>query len=187
MMKRALAALLLLPTLTFADEYKVGDLVVDHPVARETPTAARAGAGYLTITNTGDTADRLIAVEADFPRVEIHDVKVENDIASMFRLEDGVEIAPGASITLQPGQKHVMFMGLDGDPFEAGEEIAATLVFETAGSIDVVFQVQNAADLAETLGVDAGHGGHGDHSNHGGEKDAHADHDKDDKEHSHNH
>lgn len=158
-------ACLALPTLAFAEDYSVGDLTVAHPVARETPPSARAGAGYMKITNTGESADRLIAVEANYPRVEIHDVKVENDVASMFKI-DGIEIAPGESITLQPGQKHVMFMGLDGDPFEAGEEIPATLVFENAGSVEIVFEVKSGDALAETLGIESGHGGHGGHGAH---------------------
>ncbi|PJN92451.1 hypothetical protein CNY89_29595, partial [Amaricoccus sp. HAR-UPW-R2A-40] len=36
-------------------------------------------------------------------------------------------------MTFAPGGAHVMFMGLDGDPFEVGEVIPATLVFEKAG------------------------------------------------------
>ena len=70
-------------------------------------------------------------------------VKVENDVASMFQV-DGVELAPGETITLQPGQKHVMFMGLNGDPFEAGEEVPARLIFEQAGAVAVVFNVETA-------------------------------------------
>ncbi|MEL6571165.1 MAG: copper chaperone PCu(A)C [Pseudomonadota bacterium] len=153
-------ALFAIPAASYADDYKLGDLVIERIVARETPKSAMTGAGYLKIMNMGVTADRLMAVEAAYPRVEIHDVKVENDIASMFRIE-GVEIGPSESITLQPGQKHVMFMGLDGDPFEAGEEIPATLVFETAGSIEVVFEVKSADDLVEALGIEGGHAGHG--------------------------
>lgn len=164
MRKTVLTALLLvLPAFGHAHEYKVGDIVIHHPVARETAQTAMAGAGYMTITNSGDTADRLIAVEAAFPRVEIHDVKVENDVASMFQV-DGVELAPGETITLQPGQKHVMFMGLNGDPFEAGEEVPARLIFEQAGAVDVVFNVETAEQLMQSLGIDAAaHGGHADH------------------------
>ncbi len=90
----------------------------------------------------------------------------------MFQI-DGVEIAPGESITLQPGQKHVMFMGLNGDPFEAGEEIPATLVFENAGRVEIIFSVETAEELAESLGIAAGHGGgHGDHAGHGSDEKA---------------
>ncbi len=161
-----------MPSLVAAHEYKVGDLVIDHPAAKTTPASAMTGAGYLTITNNGDAADTLIAVEADFPRVEIHDVKVENDVATMFQIE-GAEIAPGESVTFAPGGKHIMFMGLDGDPFEKGETVNATLVFETAGSIEVVFDVETLEEIVERVGsghmdgMKMDHGeGHDDHSNH---------------------
>lgn len=141
-------ALISVPYVATAHEYKIDGLVVDHPMARETTATAQAGAGYLSITNTGETADRLIAVEAEFPRVMVHDTIIENDVATMKHL-DGVDIAPGATVTLEPGGKHVMFMGLNGDPFEVGEKIPATLVFENAGRLDVVFNVEVIDDAVD--------------------------------------
>ena len=159
-----LCAALLVPTCGFADDYKIGDLVVQDPVARATPATAMAGAGYFTIVNMGDTPDRLISVEADFPRVEMHDTKVENDIATMFEVE-GVEIAPGDTVTFMPRGKHVMFMGLNGDPIEVGEEIPVTLTFETAGALEVTMTVETFEDILSrtgAMGMEMGHGSHGD-------------------------
>lgn len=156
--------LLALPAGLSAQEYKLGDLVIDHPVAKTTPSTAMTGAGYLAITNTGETSDRLIAVEADFPRVMIHDTKVEDDVASMFHI-DAAEIAPGETVTFAPGGKHIMFMGLDGDPFETGEQVPATLVFEKAGRIDVTFNVETLEEIIDVLGK--GEAATGDHSDHG--------------------
>lgn len=161
-----LSTLLIAPFAVSAHEYKVGDLIVDHPVAKATPATAMTGAGYMSITNTGDTTDSLIAVEADFPRVMIHDTKVENDVASMFHIE-AAEIAPGETITFAPGGKHIMFMGLDGDPFEAGEVVEATLVFEKAGRIDVNFNVETLEQIIEALGTGAAAAEEVDHSAHG--------------------
>ncbi|MDP5359854.1 MAG: copper chaperone PCu(A)C, partial [Paracoccaceae bacterium] len=45
-------------------------------------------------------------------------------------------------VQLAPGGLHVMFMGLGGDPFEVGETFPATLVFEKAGEVEVVFYVE---------------------------------------------
>jgi len=135
------AALLCMPSLATAESYTIGDLVIEKPVAFETTATAMSGAGYLTVTNNGDTADRMIQVEADFPRVMMHETKMEDDVATMVHL-DGVDIPAGETVAFVPGGKHVMFMGLDGDPFEIGEEINVKLVFENAGSIDVVFSVE---------------------------------------------
>ncbi len=136
-----LGALALGATTAIADEYKVGDLVITHPMAFETAQTAQTGGGFLTITNTGATADMLVGVTADFPRVEIHTTEMNGDVARMMRVE-AIEIPAGETVALQPGGFHVMFMGLGGDPFEVGEEIPATLMFENAGALEIRFQVE---------------------------------------------
>lgn len=138
----AAAALVGLAATATADEFKMGDLVIDHPIAFATARTAQTAGGFMTITNAGETDDRLVAVEADFPRVEIHTSEMDGDVARMMQLEDGVVIPAGHSIMLEPGGMHVMFMGLGGDPFEVGETVPATLIFEVAGRLDVTFSVE---------------------------------------------
>lgn len=139
-----IAALLAAPA-ALAGSITEGSLTIDTPVARETPKGARAGAGFFAVTNTGSEADRLVAVTADFPRVEIHETIMEDGIARMQQIE-GLVIEPGETVTLQPGGKHIMFMGLS-ETFDVGEEIPATLVFERAGAIAITFEVRPIADL----------------------------------------
>ena len=141
-MKTALIfALALIPTFGVAQDYRIGDLMIAHPVARETAATAIAGAGYMTVTNTGETDDVLLEVRADFPRVMMHDTETIDDIATMIHLET-LAIPAGETVTFAPGGKHVMFMGLKGDPFEEGETVPATLVFENAGKIAIEFNVE---------------------------------------------
>ena len=78
----------------------------------------------------------------DFPRVSLHGTETDPQGVTRMIPIDGIEIAPGETVTLAPGGMHVMFMGLDGDPFEEGERIPATLVFERAGEISVEFWVE---------------------------------------------
>jgi copper(I)-binding protein len=101
-----------------------------------------SGAGYMTITNTGSEPDRLLALRADFPRVSLHGTQTDAQGVTRMVPVEGIAIAPGETVTLAPGGMHVMFMGLDGDPFEEGERIPATLVFERAGEIAVEFWVE---------------------------------------------
>ncbi|MEM5542428.1 copper chaperone PCu(A)C [Sulfitobacter sp. AS92] len=138
----ALAALLALPAA--AHEYTAGDIVVDHPMAFETPKTARVGGGYLTITNGGDTADRLVSITAEgFDEVSIHETTTDDmGVARMSHVK-GIELPAGETVTLAPGGLHIMFMRLDGDPFEVGEKILATLTFEKAGTLDVTFNVES--------------------------------------------
>jgi len=155
----AAVAATVLATATFAHEYKIGGLHIDHPRSFETAKSVKVAGGYMTITNDTDKADRLIAVRADgIPRTELHLSETDaNGVARMTRQENGIDVPAQGSVTLAPGGLHVMFMGLDGDPLKAGDVINATLVFETAGEIDVKFNVEARTD-ADHSGMD--HSGH---------------------------
>lgn len=130
-----------LATAAAAHDFEIGDLVIVHPMAFETAPSAMSGGGYFSITNNGTTAEHLLGVEAAFPRVMLHTTEMTDDIARMSHV-DALEIPAGETVTLAPGGLHVMFMGLNGDPLEAGETFPATLIFETAGRLDVVFNVE---------------------------------------------
>ncbi len=132
-----------------SDDYRLGDLHIDHPMAFEAPRTAMAGGGYMTITNEGADADRLVEVRADFPRVMLHTTQETDGVARMIHL-DAVEIPAGDTVSFAPGGLHVMFMGLDGTQFRAGDSIPATLVFEVAGEIDVTFDVVSRDGQGET-------------------------------------
>jgi copper(I)-binding protein len=136
----ALIAVLALPA--FALDYKLGAIEIGHPWSRATPPTAESGGGFLAITNTGTTPDRLIAVKSPAAdKVEIHEMKMDGNIMRMREVEKGIEIPPGATVELKPGGFHVMFMGLRA-PFAKDAKVPLTLVFEKAGSIDVDLMVQ---------------------------------------------
>lgn len=155
----ALAALMALPAA--AHDYTTGSLSVGHPMAFETPATASNGGGYLTITNSGGTADRLLRIEAEgFDEVSLHETSTDDKGVARMRHVDGVDLPAGETVTLAPGGMHVMFMGLGGDPFEEGDKIPATLIFEKAGPLKVTFNVESRrghdADAAD-------HSGHAHH------------------------
>ena len=145
----------LLPGFAMGHDYMLGDLHISHPFARATTASAMAGAGYVTILNSGTVDDTLIGVEADFPRVMMHDSKTVDGVASMLAL-DAVTIPAGETVTFAPGGMHVMFMGLNGDPLEAGEEVPATLIFENAGRLDVVFKVEDGDAMVDHGAINHG-------------------------------
>ncbi|MEL6750600.1 MAG: copper chaperone PCu(A)C [Pseudomonadota bacterium] len=151
-MRALIAALLItLSAPALAHDFKVGDIALDHPVARATPPGAKVGGGYLMLVNSGDTTDRLIGGSADFAaRVEIHEMAMENDVMKMRAIEGGLEIPAGGEAVLKPGGNHVMFMGLK-EPLVEGEERKATLIFEKAGPVEIVFKVES---IANTMKMD---------------------------------
>lgn len=107
---------------------------------RPTLGAGRTTAAYLTITNSGTAADRLVAAEIPHAgSVEIHTAGMEDGIMRMRRLE-GLDIAPGATVHLAPGGIHIMVIGLS-EPIKSGDEIPLTLTFEEAGSLTIIATV----------------------------------------------
>jgi len=141
------------------DAIMAGDLKIEKPWTRATPPNAKVGGGYLTITNTGSGADRLVsASSAIAAKVEIHDMKVTDGVMKMRPLKDGLEIPAGETVTLKPGGLHVMFMKL-AEPLKEGEMVKATLNFEKAGTVDVMFPI------AKIGAKSAGHGMHGSSNN----------------------
>jgi copper(I)-binding protein len=137
-----IAASALVVTAASAQDYKLGSLEISQPWTRATPSTAKAGGGFLTITNKGTTPDRLVAVRsAVSDKAEIHEMKMEGNVMRMRELAKGLEIPPGATVELKPGGYHIMFMELKA-PMAKDAKVPVTLVFEKAGSIDVDLQVQ---------------------------------------------
>jgi copper(I)-binding protein len=129
-------ALLVAATSARADEVSV-----KQAWSRATPKGAQVAGGYLTIENHGPSPDRLIsAATPAATKIEIHEMMTLNGIMVMRPVEAGLTIPPGASVTLAPGGSHLMFIGINA-PFSDGEHIAAALMFEKAGKIDVTFDV----------------------------------------------
>ena len=86
--------------------------------------------------------DRLVSVVVGGAELsELHATTSGDDgIVAMRPLDDGIAIAPGIPLVLEPGGLHIMIMGLEERP-RAGEMIPVSLVFEKAGAVDVVFPV----------------------------------------------
>jgi copper(I)-binding protein len=140
----------LIPTLLFAavasgaqaQDYKVGPVAIDHPWTRATPKNAPVAGGYLKITNTGTTPDRLTGGSTEVAkRFEIHEMSMEGGVMKMRELKDGLTIAPGATVELKPGSYHIMMMNLS-RPLTKGEKVKGSLTFEKAGKVDIEFAVE---------------------------------------------
>lgn len=122
----------------------VGDLTISGAFTRATNPGAPVGGGYFTITNEGNTDDRLIEVLGNVSdRVEIHEMAVVNDIMTMRELPEGLAIPAGETVSLAPGGFHLMFMSLN-TAFVEGETVDVVLVFERAGHVPVSLKVEPA-------------------------------------------
>jgi len=122
-----------------AAEYTAGTITVADPWTRAMPPGAKVGGGFMIITNSGDSADRLVGISSPrADRGEVHEMTMADGVMKMRHLADGIEIAPGATVELKPGGYHVMFMGV-AEGFGEGETVPAVLVFDKAGEVPVDF------------------------------------------------
>jgi copper(I)-binding protein len=103
------AAAVLITTGAGAHEFKVGALDIGHPWSRPTPKDANIAGGYLTITNKGKTADRLIGGASPAAgQIEVHEVVDVDGMAKTRPLANGIEIRPGKTIELKPGALRIV-------------------------------------------------------------------------------
>ncbi|MDO9440183.1 MAG: DUF1775 domain-containing protein [Beijerinckiaceae bacterium] len=141
-LKSPAAALRITASAAAAQTLPSGSIRVEQAWSRATPGGSRVGAGYLRITNTGSTPDRLVAGTTDASeRLEIHDMTVTDGVMKMRPLAEGIALAPGQTVELRPGGMHLMFMGLK-KPLATGAGFTATLEFEKAGKMTVPFVIQ---------------------------------------------
>ena len=119
----------------------LGPLMLSNGFSRATLPHAPVGGGFLTIQNTGTTPDRLIgASSAVAGHMEVHEMKMVGDVMKMSQLKDGLPIPAGATVTLQPGGYHLMFMDLK-QPLVQGKTVMVTLTFEHAGKVDMPLMI----------------------------------------------
>ncbi len=132
-----------------ATTFRAGDVTVTAPWTRATPGGAKVAGGYLKIVNHGTTAERLLKADSSIAgHVEIHEMTMTGGVMKMRPVTGDIVIKPGESVELAPGGLHMMFMNLK-RPLKQGETVKATLAFEKAGPLEVVFMV-NALGATST-------------------------------------
>ena len=137
--------LLLLPALLFllaATEPPASQrpFQIDHVWARASAGNARNGAAFLTLTGQG-SPDRLVGVSSTVAEsAELHETIDDKGVLKM-RPVAGIGLEPGKTVTLAPGGRHVMLMGLKA-PLKQGDSFPLTLRFEHAAPVTVTVTVE---------------------------------------------
>ncbi|SIQ77210.1 hypothetical protein SAMN05880590_107102 [Rhizobium sp. RU35A] len=122
----------------------VGSLSIGHGYLKAMLPGQPVGGGYITVTNNGKEADRLVSAEsARSGTVELHEMAMKGDVMVMRQLDKGIVIPAGETVELKPGGLHLMFMKVQ-QPFKQGETVPVTFTFEKAGKVDVVLPVAAA-------------------------------------------
>lgn len=117
------------------------DIAVTDAWSRASAGMARAGAGFMQITNSGAADDRLIAASAPVSeKTELHTHIHEGTVMRMRQVE-AIDVPAGQTVTLKPGGLHVMFITLKA-PLQEGQTFDVALEFEKAGILTVPIHVQ---------------------------------------------
>ena len=159
MIKTWIAACLMISAL--AGSAAAQGVAIEGPWARATAGQAKNGAAYLTLTNLGDTPERLVKVESPVATtVELHAHVNDNGVMRM-RAITAIEVSPGEPSILQPGGLHVMLIDLK-EPLKQGEKFPLTLTFESGKTATVQVAIRQSGAVG--AGAAAPRSAHGNHT-----------------------
>ncbi len=114
---------------------------VENAWIPQPPPGSEVAAAYFTLRNTGDAPIVLVGVSSPVAsEAMLHRTLVMNG-ESMMRPVASLTVAPGRSITLEPGALHVMLDGLR-KPLQVGESVALVLHLASGEAIHVSARVR---------------------------------------------
>ncbi|MBZ0222732.1 MAG: copper chaperone PCu(A)C [Dokdonella sp.] len=117
-----------------------GNLQVRDAWVRAIPPGATITAGYATLSNDGDAPVTILTAQSDtFRSVTLHETLVSDGVAKMREIHRLV-VAPGATVKLEPGGRHLMMMSPRKVP-AVGDKVGVTLLLRDGKRIDTYFDV----------------------------------------------
>ena len=105
----------------------LAQVTVKEPWVRATVPHQTATGAFMQITSARNA--KLLAAQSPAGTVEIHEMRLENDVMKMRQI-DGLELSAGKAVGLKPGGYHLMITGLK-QALKEGETVALTLTVET--------------------------------------------------------
>jgi len=117
---------------------------VEGAWGRVSPMNAENGAFYMQLVNESSEDDALLSATADLcGTVELHESYMDEGGMMVMRPVEGgnIPVPAGQTIELKVGGLHVMCLGID-NPFEVGQTVSMTLVFEKAGERNVDVEIR---------------------------------------------
>lgn len=96
-----------------ADEINFEDAYIRSPIPGQMATA-----GFVTLMNKSQNDCQLIRVQSQISKVtELHTHKMHEGVMKMREVKS-IDIAAGNEVKLAPGSLHIMFIGLNNEPFK---------------------------------------------------------------------
>jgi copper(I)-binding protein len=129
------------PTAVAASAAIAGGLTVEGAWARPGQTGG-ISAAYLTVTNASSADDALLSASSPAAgTVEVHETTTDASGMTGMQTVERVTVPAGGSVDFKPGGHHLMLLELT-DAYTQGETIDLALVFEKAGTVNVVAEVR---------------------------------------------
>lgn len=113
--------------------------------ARAAPAQRPMSAAYVTLCNAGPGEDALIgATSPGVATIEIHETRSAQGVSGMHH-EKEIVLPAGEAVTLAPGGRHLMLIGLLG-PLDVGATMPITMQFRSGATVTVDLPVRDAAE-----------------------------------------
>jgi copper(I)-binding protein len=131
---------------------------ISEPRLRLPPNGRDVTAGYLTLTNGSDKAQKLVGASSPkAERIELHaHLKGADGMAQMRQVQQ-VEIPAKGTAVLAPGGLHLMVFGIK-EPLKPGDSFPVELTFEGNRKVGFAMPVvENPTSQVEGDKAQAGH------------------------------
>ena len=123
-------------------------IAVTNAWARATPGAAKTGAVYVTLTDTGQPDQLTGASTPAADMAELHETRNMNGVMQMRPVPE-LALELDKPVTFAPGGYHVMLMGLK-QPLKQGQSFPLTLTFAHAQPVTVQVKIAGPGAAAPT-------------------------------------
>ena len=140
-----------------AAEFELKGISVINPQLVVFGKNAKAGAGYLVISNKNSDPVILKKVTADFGEAMLHKTDVDNEGVAKMKHLASIVVPGNGFLKLEPGGIHIMFMNIS-IKFDESRKYPVTLIFEEQGSIDIDLELRSARKSQKAHKHEHGHG-----------------------------
>ncbi|AXR05257.1 copper chaperone PCu(A)C [Salinimonas sediminis] len=120
------------------------DIIVDNPYFAAGFAMSSTAAGYMTLSNHSDKPVTLVRITVNnhvASKATLHTSVMENGMAKMRALADGVTLAAGEQVRFSPGGKHIMLHGLQ-KALTVGTVVPVTFYFSDINTQQINFTVK---------------------------------------------
>ena len=132
-----------LTTLATGHDFTFNHVTIKHPIIPVFGQKMKTAAGYMTVSNSSNQPEKILAVKTNFAKAMLHESSVDgNGVARMKHINE-VLIPPNSTIQFEHGGLHIMFIRLE-EQLEPFVDQMVTLIFEKAGEIEITFMVEES-------------------------------------------